>query len=53
MTEIAAPVVSALSGASEETVRQIREELYSVFDEKFGSGELRIPAEARLITATA
>ncbi len=53
MTEVAAPVVSALSAASDDTVLQIRQELFSVFDEKFGSGELRIPAEARLITATA
>lgn len=53
MTEIAAPVVSALSGASDDTIRNIREELFAVFDEKFGKGELNIPAEARLITATA
>jgi ubiquinone/menaquinone biosynthesis C-methylase UbiE len=52
MTEIAAPVVSALSGASDETIQQIRDELYSAFDENFGNGVLRIPAEARLITAT-
>jgi len=49
MTEVAAPVVSALSEASESLKEKIRSEVYQVVGEKYPDGNIRIDSSALVI----
>ena len=49
MTEVAAPVVSALSKASETLKEKIRSEVYEVVREKYPDGNIRIDSSALVI----
>jgi len=49
MTEVAAPVVSALSKASESLKEKIRSEVYQVVGEKYPDGNIRIDSSALVI----
>ena len=50
MTELAAPVVAALSKADEETRTKIRRDVYQSLAEKYPSGTVLISASALVIS---
>jgi ubiquinone/menaquinone biosynthesis C-methylase UbiE len=49
MTEVAAPVVSALSKADETLKEKIKSEVYQVVNEKYPDGKIRIDSSALVI----
>jgi len=49
MTEIGAPIVSALSKADEATKEKIKKEVFEVVNKKYPSGDVAIPSSALLI----
>ncbi len=49
MTEVAAPVVSALSKADEATKQKIKDEVYQAVTEKYPDGNIRIDSSALVI----
>ncbi|GHN02309.1 hypothetical protein WSM22_37980 [Cytophagales bacterium WSM2-2] len=51
MTEVAAPVVAALSKADENTRNKIRREVYQAVNDRYPSGNVLISSSALVITA--
>jgi len=49
MTEVAAPVVAALSKADDSTKEKIKREVYQVISEKYPDGNIRIDSSALVI----
>jgi hypothetical protein len=49
MTEVAAPVVSALSKADETLKEKIKYEVYQVVNEKYPDGNIRIDSSALIV----
>ncbi|MFT3934659.1 MAG: class I SAM-dependent methyltransferase [Chitinophagaceae bacterium] len=50
LTEVGAPIVAALSKADDTTKQKIKDEVYGLLQEKFGTGTVAIDASALLLS---